>query len=107
MKEFFAVDKNKLSPDYSSVYKTDYAQINILNPDAKTKLHAVIIKDSYADATYPLFAQEFEQTTFIDPRFGASKNVKDDLKKLNADIVLFLYNDTSTNKEMYQFENKE
>lgn len=107
MKEFFAADKNKLSPDYSSVYQTDYAQINILNPDAKNKLHAVIIKDSYADATYPLFAQEFEQTTFIDPRFAASKNVKQDLEKLNADIVLFLYNDTSTNKEMYQFENKE
>nr|WP_241661645.1 hypothetical protein [Bacillus wiedmannii] len=99
MKEFFAVDKNKLSPDYSSVYKTDYAQINILNLDAKTKLHAVIIKDSYADATYPLFAQEFEQTTFIDPRFAASKNVKQELEKLNADIVLFLYNDTSTNKK--------
>ena len=107
MKEFFSADKNKLSPDYSSVYQTDYAQINILNPDAKNKLHAVIIKDSYADATYPLFAQEFEQTTFIDPRFAASKNVKQDLEKLNADIVLFLYNDTSTNKEMYQFENKE
>lgn len=107
MKEFFAADKNKLSPDYSSVYQTDYAQINILNPDAKNKLHAVIIKDSYADATYPLFAQEFEQTTFIDPRFAASKNVKQDLEKLNADIVLFLYNDTSTNKEMYQFENTE
>lgn len=63
------------------------------------ELHAVIIKDSYADAAYPLFPQEFEQTTFIDPRFAASKNVKQDLEKLNADIVLFLYNDTSTNKE--------
>ncbi|AFU14679.1 hypothetical protein MC28_3257 [Bacillus thuringiensis MC28] len=107
MKEFFAVNKKKLSPDYASVYQTDYSQINILNPNAKSKLHAVIIKDSYADATYPLFAQEFEQTTFIDPRFGASKNIKQDLEKLNADIVLFLYNDTSTSKQMYQFENKE
>ena len=105
MKEFFAKDKHQPSPTYASVYQTDYSQVNILNPKAKNKLHAVIIKDSYADATYPLFAQNFEQTTFIDPRFAASGNITKRLEELDADIVLFLYNDSSTGAEMYQFNN--
>jgi len=107
MKEFFAIDKKQPAPTYAMVYQNDYAQINILNSKAKNKLHAVVIKDSYADATYPLFAQHFEQITFIDPRFAASKNIIKDLKELNPDVILFLYNDSSISPEMYQFKNEQ
>lgn len=31
----------------------------------QNKLHVVIIKDSYVNATYPLFAQEFKQTLLL------------------------------------------
>ena len=104
MNEFFAKDKKQPGPSYATFYQTDYAQINILNPKAKNKLHAVVIKDSYADATYPLFAQNFEQTTFIDPRFAANKNMIKNLQELSPDLVLFLYNDSSIGPEMYQFQ---
>lgn len=107
MKEFFVIDKKQPAPTYAMVYQNDYAQINILNSKAKNKLHAVVIKDSYADATYPLFAQHFEQITFIDPRFAASKNIIKDLKELNPDVILFLYNDSSISPEMYQFKNEQ
>lgn len=44
MKEFFAVNKKKLSPDYASVYQTDYSQINILNPNAKVNCMLSLLK---------------------------------------------------------------
>ncbi|MEI4828982.1 hypothetical protein WAX78_05910 [Bacillus sp. FJAT-53711] len=104
MKEFFGKDKNIPDPGYGSVYQGDYDEINIINPKAQNNLHVVILKDSYADATYPLFAHNFAQTTFIDPRYPTGKSVQQQLAEQNADIVMFLYNDTNVFGDMFKFQ---
>lgn len=105
MTQFYGKEKDVPAPGYANVYQTDFPEINIINTKADNDLHLVILKDSYADATYPLFARNFAKTTFIDPRYTQGKSVKQQLEEQNADIVLFIYNDTNVYGDMYKFQN--
>ncbi|MGE0993701.1 alginate O-acetyltransferase AlgX-related protein, partial [Bacillus sp. GMa5/2] len=80
MTQFYGKEKDIPAPGYANVYQTDFPEINIINTKADNDLHLVILKDSYADATYPLFARNFAKTTFIDPRYTQGKSVKQQLE---------------------------
>jgi len=76
---------------YQDLYMSDFAEINIVNHQAKDS-NVLIIKDSYASPIIPHVAQHFHKTTVIDLRH-TKKTPEKYITENNFDAVIIMYND--------------
>ncbi|RSK28526.1 hypothetical protein EJF36_17545 [Bacillus sp. HMF5848] len=89
---------------YAGLYAGDFSVIKYNKEKADNDKKVVIVKDSYANAITPFIAQHFTKTTVLDLRHYTEKTLKDFLEEEQADIVLFIYNNSNLFGNMFQFE---
>nr|WP_106783641.1 DHHW family protein [Lysinibacillus timonensis] len=89
----FASDQ---SVSYATGYTSDYAELNIVNENAESDKHIVIVKDSYFNAIQFHVADHFKQVTVLDLRY-VEGNPADVISALSPDHVFFVYNDRNYN----------
>ena len=91
------LDKNldrKLSVYYTYSEGTK-AEINITNLAPYNDLKLLVIKDSFADNTYPFLALNFKKTKVIDVRRYNRIRLYTYINKYNPDVIIFLQNPSS------------
>lgn len=102
--EIYGVEKQQETTSYAGYYANDYPEIVFENNDAPNDVHALILKDSFANAIVPHLAENFKQTSILDLRHYHEKDVYQYIKDNNINMVLFVYSDSNLSGEMYQFK---
>lgn len=82
----------------------DYPQATIVNHNNPQGQNIVLIRESFACAMTPFLALSCSELTTIDLRFFKG-DLLDTIDQLNPDLVMVLYNVSSTsNQSLFQFE---
>lgn len=102
--EIYGVEKQKNTTSYAGYYTNDYPEIVFENNDAPNDVHALILKDSFANAIAPHLAQNFKRTSILDLRHYHEKDVYQYIKDNNINMVLFVYSDSNLSGEMFKFK---
>ncbi|QAS53418.1 DHHW family protein [Halobacillus litoralis] len=88
---------------YSTLHTTDFRELKITNPARPEGEKVLIIKDSYVNALSFLMAQQFQETTYYDPRHNKDRSLMEYIKNHDFDIVMVMYNDPSSAGAIYEF----
>lgn len=103
--DFVAQDRNKEEILYGGAYVfSDVCSIlKIRNDEALTNKKVIIFRDSYQAPTSWLFADIFAEVQLVDPRYVDKLDITTDdiIRKSDADIVIFMYNNKDF-KEMIE-----
>ncbi|MCI0765975.1 secondary cell wall polysaccharide O-acetyltransferase PatB1 [Bacillus sp. TL12] len=102
--EIYGVDKQKDTTSYAGYYTGDYPEIIFENNKAPNDVHALILKDSFANAIAPHLAQNFKRTSILDLRHYHEKDIYQYIKDNHINMVLFVYSDSNLSGEMYKFK---
>ncbi|WP_242141936.1 MULTISPECIES: secondary cell wall polysaccharide O-acetyltransferase PatB1 [unclassified Bacillus cereus group] len=102
--ELYGTEKQKDTTSYAGYYTNDYPEIIFENHDAPNNTRILILKDSFANAIIPHFAQNFKHTSILDLRHYHEKDVYQYIKDNNINMVLFVYSDSNLSGEMYKFK---
>lgn len=104
--KFYAAGMKNPGYTYGEVYCGDQQSIFFENPHAGNKLKALMLKDSYADAALPFYAEHFYQLTVIDNRYTTSFDLEKLLKEKHYDMLILQFKDDNIfldNKGNYAF----
>lgn len=108
--DFVAQDRNKGEILYGGAYVfSDVCSIlKIRNDKALTNKKVIIFRDSYQAPTSWLFADIFAEVQLVDPRYveKLDMTIDDIVRKSDADIVIFMYNNKDF-KEMIETMRKQ
>lgn len=108
--DFVAQDRNKGEILYGGAYVfSDVCSIlKIRNNKALTNKKVIIFRDSYQAPTSWLFADIFAEVQLVDPRYveKLDMTIDDIVRKSDADIVIFMYNNKDF-KEMIETMRKQ
>lgn len=108
--DFVAQDRNKGEILYGGAYVfSDVCSIlKIRNNKALTNKKVIIFRDSYQAPTSWLFADIFAEVQLVDPRYVEKLDITIDdiVRKSDADIVIFMYNNKDF-KEMIETMRKQ
>lgn len=103
--DFVAQDRNKEEILYGGAYVfSDVCSIlKIRNDEALINKKVIIFRDSYQAPTLWLFADIFAEVQLVDPRYVDKLDITTDdiIRKSDADIVIFMYNNKDF-KEMIE-----
>ncbi|AWC27713.1 MULTISPECIES: secondary cell wall polysaccharide O-acetyltransferase PatB1 [Bacillus cereus group] len=102
--ELYGTEKQKGTTSYAGYYTNDYPEIIFENHDAPNNTRILILKDSFANAIIPHFAQNFKHTSILDLRHYHEKDVYQYIKDNNINMVLFVYSDSNLSGEMFKFK---
>ncbi len=76
----------------------------VVNPNARSRQHILLLKDSFQNPTTDYFTEVFEEVNVIDPRvYTEPESFPELLKKCDIDIVLFLYQQQNISEELIKF----
>ena len=74
-----------------------------MNENAPNKTHILIIKDSYVNPMQVMFAEQFQTVEVVDNRYITDVTAAELVKESNADLVLFMFNDTNISGSSFVF----
>lgn len=93
---YVATQRNKKVISYGGAYmlSASYHILKIKNQNALSDKKILIFADSYQPPTSLLFSDIFSEVQLVDPRYIDKLNmtVDDIIRKSNADILMFMYN---------------
>ncbi|PGK51247.1 hypothetical protein CN918_26005 [Priestia megaterium] len=89
--------------EYGSAYTWDLTEFNIVNSQSTNTLRALIIKDSYGNASSFHMAHHFKETTVYDIRHNPSRTLYSYLNTHQFDLVIIEYNDTYLSGPLFNF----
>lgn len=89
--------------EYAGAYAFSLPHVKIVNENAPNKTHILIIKDSYVNPMQVMFAEQFQTVEVVDNRYITDVTAAELVKESNADLVLFMFNDTNISGSSFVF----
>jgi hypothetical protein len=90
--------------NYDSISTENIGYYRIVNPNARSQRHILILKDSYQNPTIDYFTELFSEVTVIDPReYSEYYSLADLLDISSIDIVLLMYHQNNISNELIDF----
>jgi transposase-like protein len=89
---------------HDSISTENIGYYRIVNPNARSQRHILILKDSYQNPTIDYFTELFSEVTVIDPReYSEYYSLADLLDISSIDIVLLMYHQNNISDELIDF----
>lgn len=101
--EIISSGLNKDFVDYNDIYTHNLNFYKIINENALLNKKIIIFKDSYQNPTTDIFSHIFKECYIIDARSKQENNFDELMKKINPDIVLFMFHQSNISKEIIEY----
>lgn len=90
--------------NYNGISTANLSYYRVVNPNARSAKHVLILKDSYQNPTIDYFTELFAEVAVIDPRYYSEPySFSEILEQNDIDIVLLMYHQNNHSIELSDF----
>ncbi len=91
--------------NYNTLFTDNLGYFRVINPDARSDKHVLILKDSYQNPTTDYFTELFSEVDIIDPRAYKDIPLQELVEARDIDAVILMFHQENVSSELIGFLN--